>query len=112
MLYLDKLLDELQIRFRDLYNEELKSDCLLLDCSSFSAEYNKMIKVLEQEAKIEQESRKAPRSYEQSDKSNKSVASMIKSSKSDQMAGKKPQKKPKEPQTKVEVVEEEEEEVG
>jgi len=37
MLYLDKLLNELQIRFRDLYNEELRADCLLLDCSSFSA---------------------------------------------------------------------------
>jgi len=102
MLYLDKLLNELQIRFRDLYNEELRADCLLLDCSSFSAEYDKMIKILEQEARIEQESKKAPRSYEQSDKSSKSVASMIKSSKAEQMAGKKPQKKLKE-QAKVEV---------
>ena len=35
----------------------------------------------EQEAKIEEDAKKKPRSYEQSDKSSKSVASMIKVSK-------------------------------
>jgi len=81
LLYLDKLLDELQIRFRDMYGEQLEQHSFFEDFSSFDVEYNRAVKLVEHEARIEEESKKKPRAYEVTDKANKSVASMIKSSK-------------------------------
>jgi len=83
--YLDRLLDEMQIRFRDMFNEHLKENFLALDFSKFDVEYVKAVKLVEEEAKIKEERSKiqGPRSFDQSDKSMKSVASMIKSDKND-----------------------------
>jgi len=80
---LDRLLDELQIRFRDMFNESLKENLLAVDFSQFDAEYRGVVKMIEQEAKEEEEKKKKPRAYEQSAKSMKSVGSMIKSDKND-----------------------------
>lgn len=91
LLYLDKLLDELQLRFRDMFQSELKATRFFGDFSGFAAEYGKAIKIIEHEAKLEEEIKKKPRSYEESDKANKSVASMIKSSKYDTADSKKQQ---------------------
>lgn len=95
LLYLDKLLDELQMRFRDMFQHELKAGQVFGNFSGFSSEYSKAIKIIEHEAKLEEELKKKPRSYEESDKANKSVASMIKSSKYDSVEGSKKQKEVK-----------------
>jgi len=83
LLYLDKLLDELQMRFRDKFSEELRSESFFIDFSTFNSEYARSIKLIEEEVRIEEETKKKPRSFDQTDKANKSVGSMIKSSKND-----------------------------
>ncbi|XP_023347265.1 signal recognition particle receptor subunit alpha homolog, partial [Eurytemora carolleeae] len=110
LLYLDKLLDELQMRFRDMFAEDLKAESFFIDFSSFDAEYSKTIKLIECEARVEEEAKKKPRSYAESDKSSKSVASMIKTSKHELGPGnKKSQKKQQKEEMKMKEEEEEEE---
>jgi len=102
LLYLDKLLDELQIRFRDMYREELRSNYLLTDFAFFDNEYSKAIQLIEEEARLEEEMKKKPRSYQQSEKSTKSVGSMIKNKPDTVQLSKKQQKKAAKDQQKLE----------
>jgi len=119
LLYLDKLLDELQMRFRDKFSEELRSESFFIDFSTFNSEYARSIKLIEEEVRIEEETKKKPRSFDQTDKANKSVGSMIKSSKNDtiQLTKKQQKKAAKmeklpEPEPEEESEEEEEQENG
>eukprot|EP00088_Acartia_fossae_P032063 TRINITY_DN3287_c0_g1_i1.p1 TRINITY_DN3287_c0_g1~~TRINITY_DN3287_c0_g1_i1.p1 ORF type:complete len:647 (-),score=238.60 TRINITY_DN3287_c0_g1_i1:552-2492(-) len=83
LLFLDRLLDELQIRFRDMFNDSLKENLLSLDFSSFDSEYSKAVKLVEAEARLEEEKKKLPKSYDQTDKAKKTIGSMIKSDKNE-----------------------------
>lgn len=80
LLYLDKLLDEIQLRFRDKYVQELKESKFLASASfdDFNGEFNSTLSLVEHKAKATQEAKKSEmRTFDQSQKSQKTVASMI-----------------------------------
>jgi len=77
LAYLDKLLDEIQLRFRDMFLDHLKAGDIFNDFSSFCIEFPKVLKIVEKEAEVEKIAAQKPRSYDESKKSEKSIASMI-----------------------------------
>ena len=87
LLYLDKLLDEIQLRFRDRYANELKKNNFLavnFDASEFDGEFEKSLRRCEAESRVvEQKKKSEMRSYEDSAKSKKTVASMIENNNKD-----------------------------
>jgi len=93
LAYLDKLLDEIQLRFRDMFLEHLKSGDVFGDFSSFGQEFPKVIRLVEKEAEVEKIAAQKPRSYDESKKSEKSIASMIVQNKDGETKSKKEQKK-------------------
>ncbi|CAD5223127.1 unnamed protein product [Bursaphelenchus okinawaensis] len=79
MSYADKLLTEVNLRFRDLYKNILVSDGMLIKGPKTFAGFNKEFpKILQQ---VEEENVKAgnkkPKTYQESEKSKKTVASLI-----------------------------------
>jgi len=103
--YLDKLLDEIQLRFRDMFLDSLKAGDMFGDFSTFSGEYTRALKVSERKADEEKAASQKPRTYHESSKSEKSIASMIVKNKDGE--GRKEGKKD---QKKVKIVEEVQEE--
>lgn len=96
MTYLDKLLDEIHLRFRDMFLDHLKAGDVYSDFSCFGGEYSKVLRVVEKEAEIEKITAQKPRSFDESKKSEKSIASMIVKNKDGEQAkkdGKKESKK-------------------
>jgi len=95
LTYLDKLLDEIQLRFRDNFQDDLKASRFFQDFSLFTPEFNKVWKAIEEESKLEKQTQQKPRKYEETDKSQKSVKSMIVSDKNESKTekSKKEQKK-------------------
>jgi len=94
LAYLDKLLDEIQLRFRDMFLDSLKAGDVFGDFSSFGADFPKILKYVEKESEVEKIAAQKPRSFDESKKSEKSIASMIvKSKEGEQGGGKKDQKK-------------------
>jgi len=94
LAYLDKLLDEIQLRFRDMFLDSLKAGDVFRDFSSFGADFPKILKYVEKESEVEKIAAQKPRSFDESKKSEKSIASMIvKSKEGEQGGGKKDQKK-------------------
>jgi len=83
LTYLDKLLDEIQLRFRDSFQDDLKSSKYFQDFSGFTSEFSKIWKIVEESSKLEKLVQKNPRKYEETDKSQKSIKSMIVSEKND-----------------------------
>jgi len=77
LLYLDKLLDEIQLRFRDQFEADLKGGKFLADFSGFSSVFPKVLRMVEEEAKLEKLIHNKPRTFEESEKSQKSIKSMI-----------------------------------
>jgi len=77
LLYLDKLLDEIQLRFRDMFEANLKGGKFLADFSGFSSVFPKVLRMVEEEAKLEKLIHNKPRTFEESEKSQKSIKSMI-----------------------------------
>jgi len=75
--YLDKLLDEIQLRFRDMFKDNLKAGNFLEDFSNFGPEFTRALKLVEEEAKLEKLAQQKPRKFEESEKSQKSIKSMI-----------------------------------
>ena len=61
LLYLDKLLDEIQLRFRDKYVQELKESKFLASASfdDFNGEFNSTLSLVEHKAKATQEAKKS-----------------------------------------------------
>jgi len=78
LTYLDKLLDEIQLRFRDKYAQDLKESGLFGNStfSDFDREFKITVDLVEKKAKEIQGSKKMG-SFENSEKSKKTVASMI-----------------------------------
>jgi len=94
LAYLDKLLDEIQLRFRDMFLDSLKAGDVFRDFSRFGADFPKILKYVEKESEVEKIAAQKPRSFDESKKSEKSIASMIvKSKEGEQGGGKKDQKK-------------------
>jgi len=93
MGYLDKLLDEIQLRFRDMFQDDLQSGKFFSDFSGFTAEFSRTLRLVEEESKLEKLSSKKPKTFEESDKSKKSIGSMIMNK--DQEGNNKPKKEPK-----------------
>jgi len=83
LLYLDKLLDEIQLRFRDMFQDNLKGGKVFADYSGFSPEFNRTLRLVEEESRIEKMAQNKPRKFEDSEKSQKSIKSMIVSDKND-----------------------------
>jgi len=77
LAYLDKLLDEIQLRFRDMFLDCLKAGDVFSDFSGFGGEFPKILRMVEKESEIEKIASQKPRSFEESKKSEKSIASMI-----------------------------------
>merc|ERR1719392_265302 len=75
--YLDKLLDEIQLRFRDMFQDNLQSNKLFADYSGFNQEFTRTLRLVEEQAKLEKLSVKKPKTFEESEKSQKSIKSMI-----------------------------------
>jgi len=76
LLYLDKLLNEIQLRFRDRFANDLKSH--MFDSSlyrSFTSEFQKVQSAIEYESKKDDGPKM--KTFDQSTKSKKTVASMI-----------------------------------
>jgi len=90
--YLDKLLDEIQLRFRDMFQDSLQAGKFLEDFSGFSPEFARTLRLVEEESKIEKLALQKPRKFEESEKSQKSIKSMIVSDKNE-VKSKKDQKK-------------------
>jgi len=93
LLYLDKLLDEIQLRFRDMFQDELQSGKFFADFTGFTTEFSRTLRLVEEESKLEKLSSKKPKTFEESDKSKKSIGSMIMNK--DQEGNSKPKKEPK-----------------
>lgn len=93
LLYLDKLLDEIQLRFRDMFHDKLKSGQFFADYSGFSSEFSRTLRLVEEEAKLEKQTAKKPKTFEESEKSQKSIKSMIVTPENDNKS--KPKKEPK-----------------
>jgi len=93
LLYLDKLLDEIQLRFRDMFQDNLQSGKLFADFSGFTPEFSRTLRLVEEESKLEKLSSKKPKTFEESDKSRKTIGSMIMNK--DQEGNSKPKKEPK-----------------
>jgi len=95
LLYMDKLLDELQLRFRDRYMQELKvsesqhshvflhvpflqESNFYRSFSSFTLEFESTLKAVETDSKVsEARKRSEMRTFEDSAKSKKTIASMM-----------------------------------
>jgi len=93
LLYLDKLLDEIQLRFRDMFQDNLQSGKLFADFSGFTPEFSRTLRLVEEESKLEKLSSKKPKTFEESDKSRKTIGSMIMNK--DQEGNSKPKKESK-----------------
>jgi len=78
LTYLDKLLDEIQLRFRDKYAQDLKESDLFGNSTfnDFDREFKTTLDLVEKKSKEIQAS-KQMKTYEVSEKSTKTVASMI-----------------------------------
>lgn len=80
LLYLDKLLDEIQLRFRDRFGEDLteKNFYGADTFANFSEEFRTTLSLVEKRSKEAAEAKKSEmRDWNQSSKSQKTVASMI-----------------------------------
>jgi len=77
LLYLDKLLDEIQLRFRDKYLQDLKQSSFFRSFE-FAAEFDEEKRSAERwSMRKEKEKSTFMKSYEKSDKSDKTIGSMI-----------------------------------
>ena len=81
LLYLDKLLDEIQLRFRNRFTTDLREKNFfgLGVYDGFTKEFMLTLQGVENKTKLEKEAKlsEGPRSYEQSSKSKKTVNSLI-----------------------------------
>uniref|UniRef100_A0A0N5BAV7 SRP54 domain-containing protein n=1 Tax=Strongyloides papillosus TaxID=174720 RepID=A0A0N5BAV7_STREA len=82
LTYADKLLNEIQIRFRDMYKNVLGDKNLVNSQNTelfknFDKEFKKIINRVREEALKEEEIHQKPRTFQESEKSKKTVESMM-----------------------------------
>lgn len=75
--YLDKLLDEIQKKFRDMFEENLIAGSFINDYSDFDNTFKKTLKEVEDESRMEKAKPQKPRDFSETEKAHSSVASMI-----------------------------------
>jgi len=90
--YLDKLLDEIQLRFRDMFEDNLSSGSFFEDFSIFTETFHEVLAEVEHDAKMEKNKQQRPRDFEDSDKSKKSVKTLIITDKNSTETNQKPAK--------------------
>ena len=76
LIYLDKLLDDIQLRFRDKYAQDLKELNFQSNFSDFSGEFKTTLALVEEECQEIKKSKQMS-TFQESAKSSKTVASMI-----------------------------------
>ena len=76
LIYLDKLLDDIQLRFRDKYAQDLKELNFQSNFSDFSGEFKTTLALVKEECQ-EIKNSKQMSTFQESAKSSKTVASMI-----------------------------------
>lgn len=101
--YVDKLLDDVHLEFRDRYKNELSSDMYLHDYN-FKSTYKALLKSVEEWSKVQANIPKQMRTFEESLKSKKTIASMIVDKNKKEDKNEKGKKKAKQVETKVEPV--------
>lgn len=73
--YIDKLLNDIQLEFRDKYKEDLSQG--VIRNYEFAEEFNRLLRDAESNSKVEASKPKQMRTFGESKKSQKTVASMI-----------------------------------
>lgn len=101
--YVDKLLDDVHLEFRDQYKNELGSDMHLYDYD-FETTYHELLKQAEDWGKAQACIPKQMRTFEESLKSKKTIASMIINKDKKEEKGAPSKKKAKQAEAKVEPV--------
>ncbi|KAB7500570.1 Signal recognition particle receptor subunit alpha [Armadillidium nasatum] len=86
--YVDKFLSDVHREFRDKYKQPLEQG-LFYKGFDFTTEYSQILYMAEEQSRLEKAVVRAPRTFEQSEKSKKTVESMI-----EKRSGDKPNKKP------------------
>ena len=79
--YVDKFLNEIQLRFRDKYKQEIESGRFNHDFSGFKSDFNSILKECEAEARASLQQQQQPKSYQASAKSQTTVGSMVEKNK-------------------------------
>ena len=74
LTYIDKLLDDIQLEFRDKYKNDLENS--ILGTYQFEQEFKSILKAAENTSKIESQIPKQMRTFAESKKSQKTVASL------------------------------------
>ena len=81
LTYIDKFLNEIQLRFRDKYKQVLQNSQFGHNFADFESEFASILRECEEEARELAQVAQKPRSFYESDKSTKTVASMIETKK-------------------------------
>ena len=77
LLYLDKLLDAIQLKFRDRFLADLKNKAFFSNLyQSFGSEFEKTMELVKDQ-KAKEENDKKMRTFEESSKAQKTIASMV-----------------------------------
>jgi signal recognition particle receptor subunit alpha len=79
--YVDKFLNEIQLRFRDKYKQEIQNGRFNHDFSSFKSDFNSILKECEAESRASLQQQQKPKSYQASAKSQTTVGSMVEKNK-------------------------------
>ncbi len=75
--YIDKLLSDIQLEFRDKYKNDLQNMNYSRSFNDFKLNYDQILKECELGAKFEASKQKQPRSYHETEKANSKVSTMI-----------------------------------
>ncbi len=81
LTYIDKFLNEIQLRFRDKYKQVLQNTQFGHNFTDFESDFQGILRECEEEARQFSQVAQKPRSFYESDKSTKTVASMIETKK-------------------------------
>jgi len=81
LTYIDKFLNEIQLRFRDKYKQVLQNSQFGHNFGDFESDFDNILRECEEEARHSAQVAQKPRSFYESDKSTKTVASMIETKK-------------------------------
>ncbi|CAF0737470.1 unnamed protein product [Brachionus calyciflorus] len=77
LAYIDKFLNEIQLRFRDRFKQVIENCQYGHNFDSFKSDFDEILADCEREAEEQAQMARKPRKYEESEKSSRTVASMI-----------------------------------
>ena len=82
LTYVDKFLNEIQLRFRDKYKQNIQNKQFNGDFGDFQHDFDSILHECEEEARLSLNATKNPRKYHESEKSTKTMASIMETKKS------------------------------